>query len=105
MAGKHGWSPSPNDAMSLAAIRWFACNLESLAIDIYATDRTKFKEIETALNTALRAISGINVNRPIGAEDCPEGYALCNGLCRPACLEDATVTARGGRPSKAKKRR
>jgi hypothetical protein len=87
MVGKQKWSPSPADTMSLAAIRWFACRLESTAIEIYATDRATFNEIEGALTAALETISAINVKRPLVEEDCPEGYKMCDGLCRPACFE------------------
>ena len=82
------WSPSPVDTMSLAAIRWFACSLEASAIEMYATDRTTYSEIERILRVALNEIAHLPVRGIAGDEDCPEGYVLCDGLCRPACITD-----------------
>ena len=80
------WNPSPADAMSLAAIRWFACTLEALAIELYATDRTTYPRIEQILRDALKELNATPVKGILHDEDCPDGYVRCGDVCRPACV-------------------
>ena len=93
------WKPSPNDAMSLGAFRWFANALENAAVELYATDRETFHQSERVLRAALKEMAMIRAKFAVPAEEngCPDGYVLCNGLCAPSCdwlAEAASAEAR-----------
>jgi hypothetical protein len=85
--GKRTWKPEPEDAIRLAALRWFAIELERYSIEIYASDRAKYKAMEGVLRKALAELK--RLGRPSGEkeeESCPDGYILCrDGLCAPMC--------------------
>jgi len=90
-SGKKGrtgnkWQPQANDAIKLAAIRWFACAIEMEAIQIYATDSAKFEAISAALGDCVTKVHGL-IKKPItGDVDCPPGYVLCGDECAPRCF-------------------
>lgn len=87
--GARRWQADPNDAIRLAALRWFALEIERRSIEIYATDRKRFTSIENLLRQALRqlqAVRGQVMSLEVEQEDCPMGYLLCkDGLCAPMC--------------------
>ena len=39
------WHAEPDDAIRLAALRWFALQIERLSIEIYASDKSRDFEI------------------------------------------------------------
>lgn len=103
---KPNWNPSPTDAMSLAALRWFACTLEAFAIDIYATDREAYGRIETVFRKALKDLGDIPIKEITGDDDCPDGYVRCGLFCKPACLADpAAASATPVRGAKSARKR
>lgn len=81
------WEPSPNDAISLAAFRWFANALENGAVELYATNRESYHHIEHVMRHALEDLARVRVQFKVPAEEngCPDGYVLCNGVCAPSC--------------------
>ena len=82
------WQGSDDDAIKLAAIRWFACAIEMEAIQIYATDRRKYTDIEEAMGDCIDAIHELRKKLTIGdEEECPPGYTMCAGECAPRCPE------------------
>lgn len=87
-SARRTWKPQANDAIRLAALRWYAITIERLAIDIYATDRRKFEAMEAILKRETKALFDVGQG-PGGAlqdGDCPDGYFLCkDGLCAPMC--------------------
>lgn len=93
-SGKEPWKPEPEDAIRLAALRWFTIELERYSIEIYASDRTQYPAMEGVLRKALTEMKAFG--RPAGAasrkrglqeeQECPDGYILCkDGLCAPMC--------------------
>lgn len=93
------WEPSPNDAMSLAAFRWFANAIENRAVEMYATDRGTYHHIERILRHALREMAHTKAQFAVSEEDngCPDGYILCSdGMCAPSCEFMNEVAASGG---------
>ena len=94
MASKRGskktgivWQAGPDDAIRLAALRWFALEIERMGIEIYASDKTKYKAIEKVLRQTMTAMNAQR-DRVIVADsdECPDGYVLCkDGLCAPMC--------------------
>ena len=87
---KQPWKPDPEDAIRLAALRWFGLELERLAIEIYATDKSKYPEMESVFRKAIKGLKQAGLGGPHqDEEECPPGYVLCNdGLCAPACDPD-----------------
>ena len=81
------WQAGPDDAIRLAALRWFALEIERLGIEIYASDKTKYKAIEKVLHQALHAMGDTRDRITVASSDeCPDGYVLCrDGLCAPMC--------------------
>ena len=81
------WKPSGNDATSLAAFRWFANTIENEAMELYATDRERFKEIEEIRRGTLRELAAMRVKAAIPNDEngCPDGWVLRNGICAPSC--------------------
>jgi hypothetical protein len=81
------WEPSGEDAISLAAFRWLANAIENVSIELYATDRESFKEVEGILRQALKDLE--RIKRTFAAfethDECPDGYVLCHGVCAPSC--------------------
>ncbi len=85
------WAPSPDDAMSLAAIRWFACVIETYSIELYATNPATYKHTEKILREAVRklGLERLKAGQGLSDEDCPPGYRMCDGICKPSCDPEA----------------
>ena len=108
------WEPSAADGMSLAAFRWFANMIENFSIELYATDRESYEEIEVVLRNTLKALKRVRADFAISQEEngCPDGYVLCHGVCAPSCEMEigdltaaTTLSERGGKgKGKGKKR-
>ena len=81
------WEPSSNDATAFAAFRWFANMLENEALELYNTDRRHFEQIERVLRYALRQMSDLKKKAIVSEEEdgCPDGWVLCDGVCKPSC--------------------
>jgi hypothetical protein len=106
---KREWNPSPRDAMSLAAFRWFANTIENFAIELYATDRDSFPEIERVLRGTLTELKATRVRFAVPEEEngCPDGWVLCDGVCAPACdflAAESSAKTKGQSPAKGPKR-
>ena len=85
--GAQRWQPQPNDAIQLAALRWFALEMERISIQIYATDKRQFAAMEAVFRATLKKLNVVlaDVNA-LSDDDCPEGYIRCkDGTCAPAC--------------------
>ena len=89
-SGKRPWTPDPEDAIRLAALRWFGLELERLAIEIYATDKSKYAAMESVFRKAVKGLKEVGLQGTLqDEEECPDGYVLCkDGLCAPACDPD-----------------
>jgi len=104
------WEPSGEDATSLAAFRWFANTIENFAIELYATDRTSYGEIETVLRNTLKELKAVRTHFAVSQEEngCPDGYVLCHGVCAPSCESEdveafeAAAASRGKANAKGK---
>lgn len=84
--GTGRWQAAPNDAIRLAALRWFAVTIEKWSIELYATDATTYPKVVKALRHALNDLSDLRDDARQDEDDCPEGYVLCdNGMCAPSC--------------------
>lgn len=86
------WEPSPGDATNIAAFRWFANALENKALEVYTTDRRHFSSIERVLRDALKQMAEIRRRAFVPEEEngCPDGWVLCDGICKPSC-DDAEM--------------
>lgn len=95
MKRQGNWTPSPNDAMAMAAIRWFANVIETYSIELYATSPKTYAHTEKILRHAVKklALQKTSLQKGLDSEDCPDGYILCrDAICRPACdLEEPAV--------------
>jgi hypothetical protein len=100
MAKKHTWKARPADAIDLATLRWYAVTMEKLAIEIYATDRSRFADLDQLLRGQLGQLSRFGAGASAAVtldDDCPNGWFLCkDGLCAPACNELAFAARKGG---------
>jgi hypothetical protein len=83
------WEPSASDAVSIATFRWFANQLENDALELYMTDRRHFGHIERVLRRALKEMSNTQQRARVSEEEdgCPDGWVLCDGICKPSCDE------------------
>jgi hypothetical protein len=100
------WKPSPDDAMSLAALRWMANTIENFAIELYATDRESFREVEEVLRNTLKELKRTKRSFAVPQEEngCPDGWILCHGICVPSCEELALAAAGRKAPGRQTKR-
>ena len=57
--GTGRWQAAPNDAIRLAALRWFALTIEKEGIELYATNTATFPEMEKILRKALGEIDDL----------------------------------------------
>lgn len=82
------WQPGPDDAIKLAAIRWYLCAIEMEAIQLFATDPSQYEAIETKMSNCIDAIHGLK--KTIIGEDgeCPPGYVMCGDECAPRCFTE-----------------
>ena len=79
-------TPSPNDATSFAAFRWFANSIENESMELYATHRDTYEHIEQILRSTLRRLAALRTTLALPPNDeCPDGWILCNGVCKPSC--------------------
>ena len=86
-------APQSDDALRLAALRWYAITIERLSIEVFATHPEKYNELEAKLKDACKALKALGGQKkklkgPDEDEQdgCPDGYKLCsNGLCAPMC--------------------
>jgi hypothetical protein len=80
------WKPSANDVTSFAAFRWFANSIENESMELYATDRNTYEHIEHVLRNTLARLAALRIKLALPPEDdCPDGWLLCNGVCKPSC--------------------
>jgi hypothetical protein len=81
------WQAQPDDAIRLAALRWFALEVERLSIEIYATDKRRYVPVERLLRDTLKRMGTIRASAKVDDPGvCPDGYVLCkDGLCAPMC--------------------
>jgi hypothetical protein len=81
------WTPSPKDATSFAAFRWFANAIENESMELYATSRETYEHIESVLRNTMKELAELRVKFALGADEngCPDGWILCNGVCAPSC--------------------
>ena len=88
--GKIVWQAQPDDAIRLAALRWFCLAIEQKCIEIYATDKGYYPHIEKRLHGLIDHLKGMkDLLGPADPEGCPDGYFLCrDGFCAPMCSED-----------------
>jgi len=98
------WDPSARDGMSLAAFRWFANTIENFAIELYATDRASYEDIEVVLRNTLKELKNVRMEFaiPQGENGCPDGYVLCDGVCSPSCDVEAVDLASSQEEEKGK---
>lgn len=84
---RKGAPPRTNDAERLAALRWLAMKIEQISIEIFVTNRNKFRAVEDALRAEVTLLQQIGRPwKPLDSDDCPGGYILCpDGLCAPMC--------------------
>jgi len=92
--------------MALAAVRWLANSIENLGIELYATDRESFPEIERVLRNTLEELRAVRVQFAVSEEEngCPGGYVLCHGICAPSC-DDFEASAEAGPEARAAARK
>ena len=85
--GTTRWQAVPNDAIRLAALRWFALTIEKRTIELYATKSSTYHDMEDILRKALHRLDHLRNTLAVGDDDeCPEGYIMCgNGVCAPSC--------------------
>ena len=84
--GSRVWQAQPDDAIRLAALRWLAISIERLTIEIYATDKAQFEDMEDVLRKTLKRLGKLSQEVVRDEGDCPIGYELCkDGLCAPMC--------------------
>jgi hypothetical protein len=84
---KQAWVAQPQDAINLAALHWYALTVDRLCIEIYATNRKKFRELERLLQSQVKALYEFAENvRFTDDDECPPGYMMCSDrLCAPSC--------------------
>lgn len=84
--GTDRWQAAPNDAIKLAALRWFALTIEKEGIELYATNTASFPALEKILRKALGDMDELRDKFALADDDCPEGYIRCDDdVCRPSC--------------------
>src|ERR1043165_5919889 len=89
--GKDKWQPSGDDAIKLAALRWFALMIEAEAIQLYATNRVTYSSMEAVLRGTIAALHDVKdkaIPPTVDPGECPPGFFLCGNECAPACFED-----------------
>ena len=78
------WEPHADDAIKLAALRWFACTIEAQAIQIYATDSGKYEAAVAVMRASVDELRDLTDDIEDSGE-CPPGYVLCGRECAPMC--------------------
>ena len=84
---KQDWVGKPQDAINLAALRWYVCTIDRLCIEIYATNRRKYPKLAKLLKKQLNELKALGTSAKVEDDDeCPPGFVKCDdGLCAPAC--------------------
>ena len=82
------WQAAPNDAIRLAALRWFALTIEQTCIEIYATDTNSYHVMEEELRHVVRKLQKHRAKLTLGNDTCPDGYVLCGETCAPMCANE-----------------
>ena len=88
---KHGtgrWQGTPDDAIKLAAIRWYLCAIEIEAIQLYATDPSLYESIEEKMGDCIDELHGLKKTLTGDEGDCPPGYVMCGDECAPRCFTE-----------------
>jgi hypothetical protein len=81
-----GWKAHADDAIRLAALRWFALQIERSTIQLYATDQAHYEVILSVLRETMEQLDALVKKSPVGDEECPIGFVLCkDGTCAPMC--------------------
>jgi hypothetical protein len=94
--GKRLWQAQPSDAIRLAALRWFALEMERISIEIYASNQDAYAQMERVFRGAIAELGEVREMSALLDGDCPDGYVLCRDkICAPMC--DGIVESRGGR--------
>jgi hypothetical protein len=84
------WEAHRDDAIRLAALRWFALTIEKTAIELYATDKkATYPKMVTILRKTVAEMNDLRDDSREEEDGCPMGYVLCDGLCVPACDSDS----------------
>ena len=81
------WHPDETTPAAFATFRWHANRLENMAISLYVTDPSRFREINTALKEVAARLRTIqrNVQQCTSSRDCPDDWFCCGGVCEPEC--------------------
>lgn len=80
------WQATPDDAIRLAAIRWFSATIEATAIQMYATNPARFEELEGVMRMCLGELGRLRNALADPNSDCPPGFVLCkDDVCAPMC--------------------
>ena len=82
------WQAAPNDAIRLAALRWFALEIEQTCIEMYATNAASYHTLEKELRRTVHKLHQHQHKLSLGAETCPDGYVLCGETCAPMCANE-----------------
>ena len=80
------WQAAPDDAIRLAALRWFALEIEQMCIEVYATNPGSYHTLEEMLRHTVEKLHQHKLS--VGAETCPDGYVLCGETCAPMCSNE-----------------
>ena len=86
--GAGRWQAAPNDAIRLAALRWFALTIEQTCIEMYATDPASYHVLEKELRHAIEKLRKHRHKLTLGDDGCPDGYVLCGETCAPMCANE-----------------
>ena len=84
--GKRLWQAQPSDAIRLAALRWFALEMERISIEIYASNQDAYAQMERVFRGAIAELGEVREMSALLDGDCPDGYVLCRDkICAPMC--------------------
>ncbi len=91
------WQAVPNDAIRLAALRWFALTIEKEAIELYATNTATFPEMEKILRKALGEIDDLRDKFAAGRWRLPGGlHPVRRRRLQAVVRQDRPATRRSG---------
>jgi hypothetical protein len=79
------WQAHPNDAIKLAALRWFALMTETQMIQAYATDTSVYETLCRIMRNTIKELEEVRKSLGDPDGDCPEGYVRCGRECAPMC--------------------
>ncbi len=87
--GKTPWQPTPQDAINLAALRYYALEIERKCILIYCTDpaaaRPTFEPLTDLLAGFIKDLNEFGSKKTVqfNSECCPPFVLCSDGLCHP----------------------